>query len=642
MESSQPAEGTMPRVNTRASCGRDFHCCPDIGTALDTACRAGYDFVCLPLVNPRFKREFIGGPAKGRKGALTRSDMCLSSQDWNSLVVGKVSPWLQLDSKLYHTRKNSEMALKEELTWSAHLGLPAVLMPLRNGNFTNLAQFISEHITSSYYQQQYWIQVSLISHNDQCDDVIEGVDDRMDDEARDDTWLWWNHFRCLCDCNKRLGVALELTENLPPSPVIDRWLGEPVKAVMVSTSLFLTNKKGYPVLSKPHQTIIRRLFKLEAQVIITGQDRHPEKTIRSYQQYIDHLWQTQDPVDTVTQFAKGYEDFLQSPLQPLMDNLESQTYEIFEKDPVKYSQYQKAVYQALLDRVPLENRDTKDVVIMVVGAGRGPLVRASLAAALEAGCRIRKLYAIEKNPNAVITLENMKEEEWGDNVEVVSCDMRDWEAPEKADILVSELLGSFGDNELSPECLDGAQRYLKDDGISIPEKYTSYLAPLMSSKLYNEVRASKVEKGKPPETPFEMPYVVRLHNHSTISKPQPVFTFVHPNRDEVIDNCRYKSLEFTVTQDCVIHGFAGYFDTVLYKDVMLSILPETHSPGMFSWFPIFFPIKVPINLDRNSKVTIHIWRRVTSKNVWYEWAFHCGGQITPIHNPKGRSYTIGL
>lgn len=28
-------------------------------------------------------------------------------------------------------------------------------------------------------------------------------------------------------------------------------------------------------------------------------------------------------------------------LQPLMDNLESQTYEVFEKDPIKYSQYQQ-------------------------------------------------------------------------------------------------------------------------------------------------------------------------------------------------------------------------------------------------------------------------------------------------------------
>jgi type II protein arginine methyltransferase len=71
---------------------------------------------------------------------------------------------------------------------------------------------------------------------------------------------------------------------------------------------------------------------------------------------------------------------------------------------------------------------------------------------------------------------------------VVATDMRVWAAPEKADILVSELLGSFGDNELSPECLDGAQAFLKEDtGISIPYEYTSYVAPISSSKLWNEV-----------------------------------------------------------------------------------------------------------------------------------------------------------
>jgi hypothetical protein len=59
------------------------------------------------------------------------------------------------------------------------------------------------------------------------------------------------------------------------------------------------------------------------------------------------------------------------------------------------------------------------------------------------------------------SLQCLADEEWGDRVTIVSCDMRDWDAPEKADILVSELLGSFGDNELSPECLDGAQKFLK-------------------------------------------------------------------------------------------------------------------------------------------------------------------------------------
>lgn len=47
---------------------------------------------------------------------------------------------------------------------------------------------------------------------------------------------------------------------------------------------------------------------------------------------------------------QGYEDYLQIPLQPLMDNLDRYTYEIFEKDPVKYREYQRAIRCALTDR----------------------------------------------------------------------------------------------------------------------------------------------------------------------------------------------------------------------------------------------------------------------------------------------------
>jgi len=89
--------------------------------------------------------------------------------------------------------------------------------------------------------------------------------------------------------------------------------------------------------------------------------------------------------------------------------------------------------------------------------------------------------------------------------------MRVWTAPEKADILVSELLGSFGDNELSPECLDGAQTFLKEGGISIPQSYTSFVAPISSSKLWNEVKNWKDLKH------METAYVVKLHNICSLS-----------------------------------------------------------------------------------------------------------------------------
>lgn len=57
---------------------------------------------------------------------------------------------------------------------------------------------------------------------------------------------------------------------------------------------------------------------------------------------------------------------------------------------------------------------------------------------------------------------------------------------------MSELLGSFSDNELSPECLDGAQRLLKPGGISIPASYTSFLAPITSCKMQEAVRTYKL------------------------------------------------------------------------------------------------------------------------------------------------------
>jgi len=41
-------------------------------------------------------------------------------------------------------------------------------------------------------------------------------------------------------------------------------------------------------------------------------------------------------------------------------------------------------------------------VVMVVGAGRGPIVERALRASERANRKI-KLYAIEKNPNAFIT-----------------------------------------------------------------------------------------------------------------------------------------------------------------------------------------------------------------------------------------------
>lgn len=60
-------------------------------------------------------------------------------------------------------------------------------------------------------------------------------------------------------------------------------------------------------------------------------------------------------------FFRRYDDLLELPLQPLSDNLDCYTYEIFERDPVKYILYQRAIEQALMDRI--EEKDIESTTV---------------------------------------------------------------------------------------------------------------------------------------------------------------------------------------------------------------------------------------------------------------------------------------
>eukprot|EP00899_Mesostigma_viride_P006648 jgi/Mesvir1/15985/Mv08291-RA.3 len=501
-------------------CGVEITFARDLQATLHESLIGGFDYILLPLAHPRNERRAKESLPEGSPlpPPFARSDLLLSSSQWSSQVVGVLSPWIDLDSDCPHVRRDGESALKQELAWATHLSLQACVAPTPRGlDMVNYARHVSNFLMSGV-SMQVWLRIPLVSGEmlraegtDAEDEVFLTRHPIIRRPMYADPWEWWNMFRSICEHNSLLGVALDIPASLPAKSSWLRWLGEPVKVAILPTSVFLTNRKGYPTLSKAHQELITTLFDHKVQVVIRGKSFHDkpvpdtlrgksltaEQTdvlqelqatgsagparhpLRPYLEYVSYLYRRAPPPTDQDIFEVGYRDYLQAPLQPLMDHLESQTYETFEKDWTKYAVYQQAVYRALMDRVAAGvagGSGGGSTVLMVVGAGRGPLVRASLRAAADAGASIR-VYAVEKNPNAVITLQSLAEHEgWGDAVTIVSGDMRLWEAPEKADILVSELLGSFGDNELSPECLDGAQRFLKEGGISIPCKYTRWVA----------------------------------------------------------------------------------------------------------------------------------------------------------------------
>ncbi|CCM04304.1 uncharacterized protein FIBRA_06475 [Fibroporia radiculosa] len=627
-----------------------------------------YEAICCPLTTEKWKtrwREMCLLPAgdiqdkeslerraeawRSRPGFLC-DEVTITRLDEAEGVLVMVSDWLELDAMDDWVRHDSETALLQELAYASYLNIPcAILPPPRNrSQIAAYARAVNACLNAVPYTELSIripiydpAMLHLSPATPKPTASVSSSTVLFSDEPSVATWEMWDAIRTVCDYNPRLSLTLDLT---PPMPsvmsVLGQWSAEPVRHVFLPSSTFIPNAKGYPVLPKVTQSFIRDIMKLQPNVILSGtaSGRHKTGGEAVYSQYVRYLEKTSPVMQatqtpgTVDNFAQGYHDFLQAPLQPLMDNLPSVTYQTFEQDPVKYRQYEEAVYLSLLDR-PQEER----LVLCVAGAGRGPLVARCLSA-LARSNRNGVVYVLEKNPNAYVTLQQRQQSEWGDKVQLVFGDMRTSQVPEKVDILVSELLGSFGDNELSPECLDGAMRFLKPEGISIPSSYTAHIAPLSSSRLLNETRAMKDLKI------CETPHVVMFRAINILSddggglsgncgpKVQECWEFEHPRREAVLDeqglpptnshNARSAKMIFNIPHAGSLHGLAGYFEAVLYRNIGLSIHPDRMqyiSKDMLSWFPLFFPFKEPLYLPGNSELHVYIWRLTNQRQVWYEW-----------------------
>ena len=516
---------------------------------------------------------------------------------------------------------------------------------------------------------------------------------------------------------------------MPEKDLQNRWFAEPLHYLTIGPEVFQANKSGFPCFSKHHQEMIFTYMRLKAVPWILlcdvgpdashfkadspsllaqlppttdddfpslAQAHDPANTSRSTQTHRDnaHLgylqWlESQQPPFSALESSTltSFQDWLQSPLQPLSDNLESATYEVFEGDPVKYDQYEAAAVEALREWKELGLPTSKEgvVVIAVAGSGRGPLVTRALRAAEFTGVPV-EVWAVEKNPNAYVYLLRQNQTIWGGRVNVVKTDMRAWKGPVvseaaetgpvygKVDILISELLGSFGDNELSPECLDGIQHVMaKPHGISIPSSYTAHLSPISTPKVHADILARSATEA----TAFDTPWVVRLYALDFVCQRAPnhprfqqAWEFSHPIPETSLDaikarrsggvvgggggsmagaagandhNSRYCHLTFVCRTSGVIHGLAGYFESTLYESkvegnrgekVEISTHPERidrKSKDMISWFPIFFPLQVSWAENPGlhaPRTCTNVYCRVRLRSLPIRsWRSVCGGKL---------------
>ncbi|KAI0384630.1 Skb1 methyltransferase [Hypomontagnella monticulosa] len=697
---------------------------------------------------------------------LTTEDTNLFPGTYTSGLVAYSSPWIDLCSPNHVISSISRQVLNLEISYANFCGVRSIIVPgpRQDSSNTGNSQGMSQYARAIQEAFSIGTRVNIIIHMPMYREpgleervpLLSQFDDNADEASSEDqdidlfsSWDSWHVIRSVCEYDARLFVAIRIPRILPEKDLQTRWFSEPLQYLTFSPQTFLRNKAGYPSLTPYHQDMILTYMRLKnapyfllcdlgpelqadpepsekiaadfptlaeaaAQPTASGSNNNNFQGNNPYSAYLRHLERQQEPLTDLEQSTlTNFQDWLQSPLQPLSDNLESVTYEVFEGDPVKYYQYEMAIAAALRDwaaqNKPVSSSD--GVVIAVAGSGRGPLVTRALRASESTGVPVR-VWAVEKNPNAYVYLLRQNQLEWGGRVTVVKTDMRAWKGPllssatsassssssstapvyGKVDILVSELLGSFGDNELSPECLDGIQHVLAPGtGISIPQSYTAHVSPIATPRLYADIR------GRSPsdDTVFATPWVVRLFALDFVAargvpdRPrfQQAWEFAHPLPPHVLaasearrkggvagggggsmagavgandHNARHCHLTFVCRSRGVVHGLAGYFEAVLYTPtkaeteteegedvdgegnsetakIELSTLPEEidrKSRDMISWFPIFFPLKEPLYFPPDTELEVNMWRQTDDARVWYEWMVEAYMWVGPSQRVK--------
>ena len=470
--------------------------------------------------------------------------------------------------------------MQAELSWALHMGIYSFMISINGGDWLEKSIEFQRAFLPSH--TEIWIRAS--------------------------DWGAWNSFRSSLsepEMTQMCYVVLVLDD--ATSFIDGRWSAEPVVAVEVTAQAL-----------QLHGQFIQQLC-LGGAHLITN-----EFGVEAVKRFISFL----PEVSRDDQWVSGYQDFLQIPLQPLKDNLPNSTYAVFEHDRTKYDLYEEAITRELS-----KHQRDEPVRIAVGGAGRGGLVDASLRAASRAGCRV-VVTAIEKNPHAVATLRAKCSQPSWEAVTVVQGSLKDVELPRLVDIMVTELLGSFGDNEASPECVNDAMRLLDTvNGVSIPRSYTSSTEPISSHKLWNKISLDSVK--------LQTLYVVSLRQVYFPSTAQFVFEFNHSR--SLVDLEKRARLHF-VNQgvDTVIHGFACYFHCDLGNGVTMSTHPATKTPGMLSWFPGFLPLIDPVPLPAGAGLTLEISRCVRPcKALWYEWMV-VEPVVGKLHNLNGKAYSVSL
>jgi hypothetical protein len=180
--------------------------------------------------------------------------------------------------------------------------------------------------------------------------------------------------------------------------------------------------------------------------------------------------------------------------------------------------------------------------------------------------------------------------------------------PEQTDVVVTETFGNFALEEHLIENLNDAKRFLKPGGVIIPSKTEQLIAPVTSSRLFDELMiwdnvGHDLNFSRAKEMCLNNMYVKTIKPDELMHGMKSAQVFNVVDSYENLKSQREGSVEWTIDKAATVYGFAVWWNSELVKGVELSTSPD--SP-MTHWEQIYLPVLEPIELEKDDLLKVSV------------------------------------